>query len=411
MPDRRRRAARRLVTPLLIGIVTITLIGCSGDDGSNESGEPAATNAPSTTTSAVPAPADPDWTVDTPESHGIDLAGLDTALEYAFVPERNTQGVVVVHDGAIVAERYGPDADATSVAASWSVAKSFTGALVGIAIEDGLIDGVDEPMSTWIPEWEGTPKGDITLIDVLRMQSGLDFNEDYDIGALEDSDIIQMIINHTDQFAYAESRPVAHEPGTRFNYSSGDTLLLGRVIESATGMSTGDYAEQELFDPLGIDDATWWQDAEGNTLTYCCLDMATRDFARFGQLYLDEGRWGDDQLVPEEWVRDSTTAVATSEDVPDYGYQIWVGPEDPELPHYFSFLGFDGQYVYVVPEYDLVIVRNGIYRRSDCEPVADPNLIGCYAAFGINPQMGTVPPSDWSDTEFLTPILEAIDAP
>ena len=131
----------------------------------------------------------------TPEDVGMDSAVLDGARTYAFAEGRNTQGVVVVRRGTVVAEWYDPRRDASSRGASWSMAKSFTSALVGIALERGEIPSIDEPMTTYIPEWVGTDKEGMVLRDVLEMASGLDWNEDYDTAAAGDSDIIDMVLN------------------------------------------------------------------------------------------------------------------------------------------------------------------------------------------------------------------------
>ena len=156
--------------------------------------------------------------------------------------------------------------------ASWSVAKSFTSATVGIAIEEGAIPGVDEPMTTWYPEFAGTERADMTLQDVLQMGSGLDWVENYDPESIGDSDIIRMVTGERDQLAYAVSQPAEEPPGSRFSYSSGDTMLLSGVIEQATGMPADEYATDVLFEPLGLERAEWWRDGEGHTLTYCCFD-------------------------------------------------------------------------------------------------------------------------------------------
>ena len=211
----------------------------SGTTGATSPGTSAATaTAPDTAPAAEAAAGVPgaEWTVVTPESQGIDPAALEEARTYAFTEGRNTQGVVVVHDGVIVAEWYAPDADQDSWAASWSMAKSVTSALIGIAIDDGLIPSVDEPMTTWFPSWEGTPREDITLRDVLHMESGLAWDEDYDPGAVDSSEVIVMGLLQLDQLAYAADQPRVDGP-VEFNYSSGDTMLLSGVIEQATGMS------------------------------------------------------------------------------------------------------------------------------------------------------------------------------
>lgn len=262
-------------------------------------------------------------------------------------------------------------------------------------------------MTTYYPDWVGTPREAISLRHVLHMESGLDWNEDYAPDSLATSDIIDMVAFQGDQQAFAASRPAAVAPGTRFNYSSGDSMLLSGVIEQATGMKVEDYARTKLLDPIGIETLDWWEDAEGHNLTYCCVDSTSRDFARFGLLYLEGGLWGSDQVVPASWVSDSIADTSATFD--GYGYQWWLdldagGP----LPPYFSAIGVDGQYIYVVPDLDLVVVRNGRYTKSECPSVADPNLFTYYPSQGLVPGQGTVGPDSWSTVEFLTPIVEAV---
>lgn len=330
---------------------------------------------------------------------------LDGARAYAFQEGRNTQGVVVVRHGAIVAEWYEPGRDASSFAPSWSVAKSFTSALVGIAIEEGLIESVDVGMAEFFPEWRGTPKESITLRDVLSMASGLRWDEDYTPG--NPSDIIQMIVSEVDHLAYAASRPLEVPPGTRFSYSSGDTMLLAGVLRVVTGRIAGRYAEEKLFAPIGMGPVDWWQDASGNTVTYCCLDTPSREFARFGLLYLHGGNWDGRQVVPAEWVAESTSPNRVWE---GYGFQWWLsGRTEPGLPaDLYAALGHDGQFIYVIPSLDLVVVRNGHYDKHPGPPMAQDSLWALYPSDGLIPGHGTVPPDSWSDREFLAPIIASI---
>ncbi len=350
-----------------------------------------------------------DWLIETPESHGMDPAILDQARTYAFTPDRNTQGVVVVHGGAIVAEWYAPGADSDSWGASWSVGKSFASALIGIAISEGKIPSVDVPMTTYFPEWAGTPRQSITLRHVLHMETGLDWLEDYDPSSFATSNIVAMVANQPDQLAYAASIAAAVAPGTWFNYSSGNSMLLSGVIEKATGMSAGDYARTKLLDPIGIHKLDWWKDAAGHTLTYCCVDTSSRNFARFGLLYLRGGTWGSTQVVPSSWVNASITDSAAS--YSGYGYQWWLDMSGyGSLPPFFSARGFDGQFIYVIPSLDLVVVRNGTYVKSPCPPVADPDLFVYYPPAGLVPGQGTVGPSIWDDQDFLGPIVDSFTA-
>jgi CubicO group peptidase (beta-lactamase class C family) len=347
------------------------------------------------------------WQVRTPEQEGMSSSVLEGTRAYAFAEGKNTQGVVVVRHGVIVAEWYAEGANERSWGASWSMAKSFTSALVGIAIDEGLIPGVDVSMAEYFSSWKGTEKENIKLENVLQMASGLRWQESYDPADLSTSDIITMVLAQSDELAYAESREVDVPPGTRFNYSSGDTMLLSGMLEMATGRSAGDYAAEKIFGPLGMTQVEWWRDAPGHTLTYCCLDTPTRDFARFGLLYEREGKWEDGPVVPSSWVRASVEPSATDE---GYGYKWWLtGRTKPGIPaDTFSARGHDGQFIYVIPSLDIVAVRNGLYVKYEGEPVADPNLFGFYPSDGLVQGQGTIGPADWDDVAFLKPIIDSI---
>lgn len=346
------------------------------------------------------------WEVSAPADRGMDAVTLEEARRYAFDPGKNTQGVVVVRNGVIVAEWYEEGRDPSSFASSWSVAKSFTGALIGIAIEDGLIEGLDVSMAEFLPSWRGTDKEAVRLRDVLSMASGLEWTENYSPAA-GPSDIITMIVGELDHLAYVASRPLQVPPGTRFRYSSGDTMLLSGVLESVTGGAAAQYARERLFDPIGMAPVDWWSDASGQTATYCCIDTPSRDFARFGLLYLRGGRWDGVEVVPKDWVEESTSP---NEVTTGYGYQWWLtGRSRDGLPQdVYSARGHDGQFIYVVPSLDLVVVRNGHYDKHPGPPVAAPSLWALLPSDGIIEGAGTVPPDSWNDEAFLAPILASV---
>lgn len=357
----------------------------------------------------VPDAALPDdgWEVGAPEDHGMDAAALDALMDYAFADGRHTQGVVVVRRGVIVAERYAPGRDRESPAASWSIGKSIASALIGIAIGDGLIGNVDVPLTDYYPSWIGTEREAITLRHVLQQATGLAWDETYDASATETSDIARLVILETSQLDYVLERPLAAEPGTTFLYSSGNSLLLSGILARATGMSAGELAQERLFGPLGIEGADWWRDTAGTTLTYCCVDMRSRDFARFGQLYLDRGRHQGTQIVPEAWIAES---LEPSTAFDGYGYQLWLdGNDERSFPaDTFAAHGHNGQHVYVIPSLELVVVRNGTYDKYRGEPVADPSLFARYPSDGLVANRRTVGPEDWSDREFLGRAIAAV---
>lgn len=384
-------AARSWIGLTLVSLIALS--GCGDGASTGSSGEGLAWPTPN-------------WQVGTPEEHGMDSAVLDRARAYAFQEQKNTQGVVVVRDGVLVGEWYADGRDEHSYGTSWSVAKSFTSALIGIAIEEGLIESVDVSMAEFLPEWRGTDKEAITLRDVLSMASGLEWSESYDPANLLSSNIIQMILLEEDHLAYVASLPPEVPPGSRFSYSSGDTMLLSGVLDAVTGGFADAYAREKLFDPIGMSPVDWWKDAAGQTATYCCIDTPSREFAKFGLLYLRGGEWAGAQVVPADWVAESTVQSVVAR----YGFQWWLG-STPAGHDYFSARGHDGQYIYVVPALDLVVVRNGHYDKYPGAPQADPSLWSLLPSDGLVDGLGSVPPDDgWSDDDFLGPIEDAIAA-
>jgi CubicO group peptidase (beta-lactamase class C family) len=334
----------------------------------------------------------PEWAVSEPAAEGMAAATLEEARQYAFVPERNTQGVVVARNGAIVAEWYADGRDAASLATSWSAGKSFAGTLIGIAIDRGDIAGLDAPLGDFFPSWQGDGRGAITLRDLLEMRSGLRWNE------LADDPVFHAATD--DQLAATLARSLDHPPGTRWNYSSADSMLISGIIERATGRSAGAFAQEVLFGPIGMT-ADWWTDAEGHTLTYCCVDTTPRDFARFGLLFARGGEWDGRQIVSREWVDEASHPLA---DVPFYALHWWTNVSGLMVNgaevRLFTARGLHDQNVYVFPELDLVVVRNGLYQR-----VGD----GSTVRTGGN-HLSTQQPASWDDLPFLTPILRSIDA-
>jgi CubicO group peptidase (beta-lactamase class C family) len=345
----------------------------------------------------------------TPADVGMDADVLAGARTYAFTPERHTQAVVVVRAGTVVAEWYAEDRDRDSPATSWSIAKSFTSALIGIAIDRGEIPTVDTPMHTWFPEFLGTEKEAITLRDVLEMASGIEWYESYEPDEVGVSDIAEMALtvdeSHVDIVLDNE---VAHPPGTVFNYSSGDTMMLSHVLQQSTGMRADQYAQRFLFDPIDVTDVLWWRDRSGHTLTYCCADLRARDFAHFGQLFLGRGMYEGRRIISESWVEQSIAASRASD---EYGFQWWlVGNWDDRLPpDTYAAIGVDGQYIYIIPSLDLVVVRLGrYYQVNNPSGVIETSLFNVIPNDGLLPSRGTLAPETWDDHDFLAPIIESI---
>jgi hypothetical protein len=279
-----------------------------------------------------------------------------------FLQETDTTALLVLYDGRIVYENYwltgGPDTHWMSM----SVGKSFVSALVGIAVAEGRIQSIEDPITRYVPELSGSAYDGVRIKDVLQMSSGARWNEDY---SDPDSDVIRYLHafgsgGSLDQFTTTLVRQ--REPGTYNYYNSTDTQALGMLLVRATGQSLAAYAQEKLWEPLGMErDAYWITDDQGMEMAAGGLQVVARDYAKLGQLYLQGGRWQGRQIVPAAWVHDSVTPdaphVMPGHDPAyplGYGYQWWV-PQGDEGE--FSAIGVYNQFVYVNPTRKLVIVK------------------------------------------------------
>lgn len=281
--------------------------------------------------------------------------------------------IAVQHRGAIVGEAYGTTADADTPLISWSKGKSVTHALVGLLVLDGALDpSAPAP----VPGWADDSRASITLQHLLAMTSGLEFVEDYVDGDV--SHVIEMLFGSgkDDVAGYAESFPLLHEPGTFFNYSSGTTNIISAICDRAIrtnglAASTEAFFQKRLFDPLGMTSATITCDDSGTFVGSSFVYATARDFAKFGQLYLDDGIVDGTRLLPEGWVQHARTPVDVLVDEAHwYGAQWWLWDNNcrpaPDGPGFdcsdingFGAHGYEGQYTVVVPDRDLVVVRLG----------------------------------------------------
>lgn len=291
-------------------------------------------------------------------------ARLAARLDYAFGPDSRddlgeTQAVVVIQGGRLVAERYGEGYGPEQTFPSWSMAKSVTQALAGFLVDDGRLD-VRAPAD--VPEWRGPgdPRAAITLDLLLRMSSGLAFVEDY----VPDhpSDVIAMLYGEgqEDVAHYAASQPLEHAPGRFWSYSSGTTNIVSRALSRALDAYGPDFEafmRRRLFDPLGMASATPKFDPAGTFIGSSFCFCTARDFARFGLLYLRGGLWDGRRLLAREWVDYARTPTwqQPNDDGP-YGAHWWLGMGGPGS---FSANGYEGQYAVVVPDLDMVAVRLG----------------------------------------------------
>ena len=288
------------------------------------------------------------WIEKSPESIGLDTIEVNQLMDFVKIPEFNTQAAILIQGNYIIAEYYGEGYDKSSLVTSWSVAKSFTSTLIGIAIDEGYISSINDPITDYLPEWKGKDQDNILLKHLLAMQSGMD---DHPLAG---------VVFSTNMVKYSLDRDVLRPPETAFSYSNEDSMLLGEILENATGFSVQDYADKKLFDILEIEDK-WWTDQAGNTVTYAGLDMNPRDFAKFGLMVAQDGKWENKEVVSSEWLE---TATNNYNDLAPYGFQWWTSnsPDEKEY-NFFSAKGLDGQLIYVWPEIDLVFVRFTKYQH------------------------------------------------
>lgn len=305
-----------------------------------------------------------------PETYVFNGAQRDLG---AFLDRTETTGLLVVHQGAITHEEYRQGADAASPFTSWSMAKSFLSALIGIAVDEGHIDSVRDPIGAYVPALAGSGYADVSIEDALTMSSGVGFDEDYDNPL---SDINMLFIR-----AMAMATPVeeiiagleqVRDPGTFNDYVSSDSMALGLVLQAATGMRVADYLSSRLWGPMGAEaDASWSTDRTGREFALCCLNATLRDYARFGRLYLEGGARDGHQIVPAGWVAASVTPEGAHLQPGDnpasswtfgYGYKWWL-PEDPQGD--FTAIGVWGQYIYVDPARAVVIVKTSADPHFD----------------------------------------------
>jgi len=315
-------------------------------------------------------------------------AKLDEALQYAFDEpdssnERRTRAALVIHNGRIIAEQYSKGITQDTPLGGYSMTKSVTNALVGILVKQGKLD-VMQPAP--VPEWKGArdPRQKITLDQLMRMSSGLDFNEDYDDFT---SDVVTMLYRKANAGAFAANKSLRADPDGEWYYSSGTTNIISRIVRDTLEVdvlqvwSHGDipynienywnFPRKELFEKIGMHTTTMEPDAYGTFVGSSFMYATARDWARFGMLYLNDGVWNGERILPEGWVKYSTTPTPKAPKG-EYGAQFWLNAGAPENPadrelkdvprDAYMMSGYEGQSVIIIPSRQLVIVRLGQSR-------------------------------------------------
>lgn len=284
-----------------------------------------------------------------------------------------TISFLVIQHNKVIFEKYWDNFGPESHTNSFSMAKSIVSLLVGAAIQDGFIQSVDQPVHDFIPEWSEYNGDSLRIKHLLTMSAGVDWDEAY-----------STLFSKTTQAYYGRdlwdlvlTEKQVETPGKIFRYQSGVTLMLGFILQKATGMNLSDYASRKLWTPIGAEEDAFWSldSKDGMEKAYCCFNSNTRDFARLGQLVLNKGKWRGKQLVDSVFLTDMIkpanylmfTPKAKDDVIPDaipvnfYGYQMWIADyENMKIPY---FRGILGQYIFVFPELDAVVVRLG-HKRS-----------------------------------------------
>lgn len=296
-----------------------------------------------------------------------------------YMAGQRSAGLVVLHNGKLRLERYGLDFDKDGRWTSFSVAKSFTSTLVGAALRDGYIKSMDDKVSDYIPDMKGSAYDDVSVRQLLTMTSGVRWNEDY---ADPNADVAKFN-NHKPEdgvdalVSYMRKLPRDVPAGTRWLYSTGETNLVGILVSQATKKPLADYLAEKVWQPAGMEQqATWILSKTGQEISGCCIQAATRDFARFGQFILNGTQVNGQSIVPDGWLQEATTRRTTiNQPGRGYGYQWWTYDDGT-----FAARGIFGQGIFIDPQRKIVIASNANWAGGARDPAASDAREAFYKA-------------------------------
>ncbi len=262
-----------------------------------------------------------------------------------------THSLLVYHEGTLLTENYFDGWTASDPHYQYSVTKSVASTLIGIAVDKGFISSLDTPLLDFFPDYPNvqnntTWKQSITLRDVLAMRAGFQWDE-WTYNYLDERNDANKLIRSDDMMKHMLDLPMAHQPGARFTYNSGCSMLLSGILERTTGKTTNEFADEYLFGPLGITQWEWEQGNDGVYNTGWGLHLRPLDMMKIGQLFFNRGSFGGQQIVSTDWVQ-----TATSDKGNDYGFQWWLTDGDTS----FSARGWGGQFIFIVPTENLIMV-------------------------------------------------------
>ncbi|MBL7898558.1 MAG: serine hydrolase [Crocinitomicaceae bacterium] len=302
--------------------------------------------------------------------------------ERELLESLNTASFLVSYKDTLIYEEYWGEHGENVYGNSFSMAKSVVAILIGVAIDEGYIKSIDEPVANYLPEFDDEKKN-ITIRHVLTMSTGLSWSESY-ISPF--CDVAELYYDTDDRDLSLNRRIIEEAPGEIFRYKSGDTQVLMYILAEATGKNVSEYASEKLWKPMGAESDAWWSlagDENSTEKAFCCMYATSRDFLRLGKLVNHRGNWNGTQLVSEAWMNDLCTLapLKKGDGKPNnvYGYQYWIYTGMPYEVTYFR--GMRGQYIISVPEKDLVIVRTGSKTEPNwvnTDEVKDDALEGHY---------------------------------
>jgi len=297
---------------------------------------------------------DDEWTATMPEEQGMSSAVLDEMMQFIEDSEAPIQGLVITRNGYIVKEQYWNYNTENSTHHIFSCTKSFTGTLIGIAIKEGFIDNVSHRVLDFFPEMTienmDSRKGNMTLEHVLTMTTGLDWNE-WNISYTHPDNMYNQMFGSGNPIQFFLDLPTVYDPGTHWMYTTGASHLLSAIIQQVTNMTTRDFAEEYLFEPLNMTIGGWNIDPQGINNGGTQLYVTPRTMAKLGLLYLNNGTWDGREILTEEYVTQATTSQIYAQPDFDYGYQWWIDT----TRDIYSARGSEGQYIFVAPEANVVI--------------------------------------------------------
>ena len=311
----------------------------------------------------IPEKTNDGWEVASLSAVGIDVSVIEDVTENILNDQyKGIHSMLIVKDGFLVFEEYFKGYSSDDLQNIFSITKSVSSTLTGIAVDKGFLQGVEDSLLSFFPQYNITDsiKQKLQLKHILTLTTGFEWDEKtYPYTDPKNSEY--QMFQTDDWMKFVLQRPLSHNPGETFNYNTGSVHLLSSVFKKSTGLFANEFAEQYLFEPLGITNYFWNTDNQGfpcTGATHGGLMMRIRDVAKYGFLYLNDGKWNNIQVIPEEWVEESTQKHIDIDDERGFGYLWWIGSftmNGKEIPHFFA-AGFGGQTIHIVPELDLMIV-------------------------------------------------------